>query len=424
MKEIEDDFIEEERMNENNQLKKIIRYLIWKTKKTIRFLKKKIIFICSPFVFLGRNILMCITPVKSKKIIFLTFQGNYTCNSRAITEEIINQKLDWEIVWDIKPDTDLNEFPKRIKLVEHNTWDFYKELASAKIIVENTNIIERLHVIKKKNQFLFQTWHGSLGIKRLDGAAVMGKKWKLLAKSCQKKVEMLFSNSTFETEVFNTSYWKNVPVELTGHARNDIFFIDEEKKKEIKEKVYRALEITQNKKICLFAPTHRDNINESYEPINYEKIKEALEQRFRGEWQIVVRMHNRLKKDSRKWLEELPEYIRDATMYGDMQELLVATEIGITDYSSWIFDYVLSEKPGFVIKLGVEEFEEQRGFYYPLEETPFPICNNDDELVTNILNFNEEKYRERVADFLERRGCMEDGHASERIINIIKKYIE
>ena len=91
-----------------------------------------------------------------------------------------------------------------------------------------------------------------------------------------------------------------------------------------------------------------------------------------------------------------------------MQELLVAADAGVTDYSSWIFDYVLSGKPGFLIEIGLDEFKEQRGFYYPIETTPFPIAKNSTELAKCIKNFDEDKY----------------GHASERIVAKIKELME
>ena len=158
------------------------------------------------------------TLVQNNKIMFLTFQGDYTCNPKMIAEEIIKQDLDWELVWDVKTALPTSDYPLGLHFVKHNTLEFYKELASAKVIIENTNIVERLHATKKQNQYLLQTWHGSLGIKRLDGDVVMGLGWKHLSKTCQKTVDYLLSNSSFETEVFRTAYWKTVPSLLVGHV--------------------------------------------------------------------------------------------------------------------------------------------------------------------------------------------------------------
>ena len=152
-----------------------------------------------------------------------------------------------------------------------------------------------------------------------------------------------------------------------------------------------------------------------------EMIKEALEERFGGKWQIVIRLHNRLKKESRSWLNLLPSYVSDATFYEDMQELLLCTDVGLTDYSSWIFDFVLSGKPGFIIELNLEDYENARGFYYPIDTTPFPIATSSEELADNIRKFDAEKYAKDKDVFLAARGCMEDGHASERIVEKINE---
>ena len=147
-------------------------------------------------------------------------------------------------------------------------------------------------------------------------------------------------------------------------------------------------------------------MDESYQPLNYEIIKEALEERFGGKWQIVIRLHNRLKKESRSWLNLLPSYVSDATFYEDMQELLLCTDVGLTDYSSWIFDFVLSGKPGFIIELNLEDYENARGFYYPIDTTPFPIATSSEELADNIRKFDAEKYAKDKEVFLAARGCM------------------
>ena len=253
----------------------------------------------------------------------------------------------------------------------------------------------------------------------------MGFGWKHLAKKCQQSVDLLLSNSDFETEVFQTAYWKDVPSVRVGHARNDIFFLkDEEKIAKIRKKVCRFLDIDENRQIFLFAPTHRDDVDENYEALDYALLKKALEERFGGKWQIVIRLHNRLKKESRMWLNDLPSYVSDATLYEDMQELLLVTDVGVTDYSSWIFDYVLSRKPGFIIELGLEDFKESRGFYYPIETTPFPIAKDSKELAECIRTFDESKYLKDVDRFLEERGCMEDGQASKRIAEKINELMK
>ena len=118
------------------------------------------------------------------------------------------------------------------------------------------------------------------------------------------------------------------------------------------------------------------------------------------------------------------ETVIDTSFYPDIQELLVASDGAITDYSSCIFDFMLSKKPAFVFATDIKDYNTDRGFYYPLKSTPFPVATNNKELEQNILNFDNEKYQKEVALFLKDKGCIEDGHASERIVDLIEKIMK
>lgn len=375
-------------------------------------------------IYPSRFLMTKMTKVEDK-VMFLTFQGDYTCNPKGIAEALIRAGVDYPLVWAVRGKASSSVYPLNMKLVSIGSYEFYKELASSRVVIENTNSLERMHVFKKKNQYWIQTWHGSLGIKRLDGDAVMSWRWKQLALKCQKSIDFLYSNSDFETEVFETAYWKGVPSVLTGHARNDILFTqDEAVKAKIRRKVSRALGIDGDTKILLYAPTHRDNVGEGFYGLDYKLIKDALEERFGGKWQIVVRLHNRLRRANLGVGNALPDYVSDATSYDDMQDLLLCTDAGVTDYSSWIFDFVLTGRPGFIIQLDAEDFANARGFYYPIETTPFPIAADSREFAENIRKFDEEAYAKDVKRFLKERGCMEDGHAGERIVKHINSLMK
>ena len=71
----------------------------------------------------------------------------------------------------------------------------------------------------------------------------------------------------------------------------------------------------------------------------------------------------------------------------------------------------------------LEKYDQERGFYYPLETTPFPIAMDQEELSGEIADFDEELYTERCQSFLEEKGCMEDGHACTRIVDKIQELI-
>ncbi|MCL2882210.1 MAG: CDP-glycerol glycerophosphotransferase family protein [Coriobacteriia bacterium] len=362
------------------------------------------------------------TEIDKHTILFLTYQGVYTCNPKAIANEMLKQKLPYRLVWMTRKKDQENTCPAGIEAVKRDSFACYEAAAVAKVIIDNTHNLSRIGIAKKPGQVLLQTWHGSLGIKRLDGEVVKNKEWDRLAQICQRDTDYCISNSSFETEVYRESYWGDVPVLTYGHARNDILFsTDQEQLDRLDVKVRRFFEIKLKTKIALYAPTHKDNGYEYLYDLDYFRIREALEKKFGGTWIIAVRFHSRLSSRSRRWLASAPSFVFDATAYPDIQELMLSTSVGLTDYSSWVFDYILLKRPVFIIADDIEDFSQKRSFYYPLESTPFSIATNSHELVNNIDNFNEVSYLQQVNDFLKDKGCMEDGHAAERIVAKIKE---
>lgn len=172
----------------------------------------------------------------------------------------------------------------------------------------------------------------------------------------------------------------------------------------------------------LYAPTFRDDGTTSCFDIDFSLLKQNLEKRFGGKWVLLVRMH--FKNKSVKLSDEWNEWIKNASGYPNMQELLVATDLGITDYSSWAYDYILTRKPLLIYAPDIDKYNGTRGFYYPLETTPFPISQNNEELEENILNFNMDIYLQKCEEFLNEKGCAETGRAAELIVEKIKEIMD
>lgn len=116
--------------------------------------------------------------------------------------------------------------------------------------------------------------------------------------------------------------------------------------------------------------------------------------------------------------------IVDATLYADVQELFVAADAMITDYSSAIFEYVQTRKPGFLFVPDRKHYNGKLGLEYPLEETPFPIAVSNEELERNIFQFDEENYRVKVARFLKEKGSIDDGYAAKRFVDFLETIVQ
>lgn len=355
---------------------------------------------------------------------FLTYQGDFTCNPRAIAEELIGRNAKYKMYWVYNKFSNIDSFPKELTLVERGSYEFYRIAAETKLFVDNTHNFIRLGVHKKKSQILLQTWHGSLGLKRLDGPIVMGRRWKRIAAKTKKHTDLIISNSTFENMVYRTSYWKRTPVVMCGHPRNDILFRSVDALRDYRRKVLSKLNLPEECKILLYAPTHRDGMECNLFHLSYDQIQTALKRRFGGDWIILVKWHSRLRSTSTSDCLKFPPFVMDVTDYGDIQELMVAADVGLTDYSSWIFDFMLLRRPGFIFAFDLAKYTESRSFYYPIDTIPFPIATTSDELSNVILNFDENQYNQKLEEFLMEKGCVDDGCASKRVVDKIIELLE
>lgn len=380
--------------------------------RNVRELRKKL------FVKTNRS------AVEKGKVMFFPFQGEYTCNLKYISEEIIRRDLPIKQIWVTQNDADRmkNRFPNSVHVVKFGTREYYEQLCTAQVLIENAFNYPKGYFNKKKCQVCIQTMHGSLGIKKIGPDVVNNADRNNRGFASAGLTDICISNSSFETMVYRTSFWNNNRIEELGHARNDIFFADDTQQEQIKNKVRGYYSLGSNVNMALFAPTFRNNDEcAEREAIDFVRLKVALEERFGGTWVILNRAHHSdLKNAKRSTLS----FVIDANNYPDIQELMIAVDLGITDYSSWIYDYVLTNKPGLLFVPDLDSYNQSRGFYYPIEETPFPICRTNDELVAEILKFDMQRQKLAIDAFLKKRGCVDDGNASNRIVDLIWQVID
>lgn len=373
---------------------------------------------------MARNRLSRNAKTAPKKVLFITFQGDYTCNPKYITEELLRRHTDIDIVWAASrqsvqtPDA----FPEGVRRVEAYSYAMMRELATAKVIVCNSVEFEKLRVPIRKDQTVIQTWHGSLGIKRFDREHNSGWLWVKAADYCGKMTRYCLSNSTFEDGVYRDSFWPHAEILRYGHARNDLLVqTDSDRAKAIASRLRNRFHIDEDTKVVLYAPTFRDAHDFTCYDVHPEPLFDALRERFGGKWVMLLRYHPSIREHS-VGLMDTPNVI-DVSSYPDMQELMLLSDVALTDYSSWIYDFLLTGRPGFIYATDKEKYNTERGLYFPLEDTPFPIAVNNTQLCECVRAFDEDLYQQRTEAFLHDKGCMEDGHASERAADKILELI-
>ncbi len=349
-------------------------------------------------------------------------QGEYTCNPKYIAEEILRRRLPYTLTW-VQRGHSIGPFPPEFQFVKHNSADYFRSVARAKVVIQNSHVLQRSDAQKGSSQYWLQTWHGSLGLKKLEGAGGDHRFYKRMRKLDNTQTDFILTNSTFEDAVFTNTYWPDVPKPMLGHARNDILFDKSQNTADVlRKKVLDRLGIADSgQKFLLYAPTHDDNDGSvPLSGVDISGLRSALAERFGGTWEILVRTHHSNKRVSDAQLAGLPRYCHNASFYPDMQELLVVADTGITDYSSWICDYIHTGKPSFLFSTNLEGYAQQRGFYHDFADTPFTMATTNRELLANIERFDQGLYDRKIAEFLEMCGSIDDGASASRIVDKIE----
>lgn len=362
-----------------------------------------------------------IFPIKKNKIVFQSYYGRgYGDNPKYIAEALIKSDEDLELVWVVngkeKPD-----FPPCIRTVAFRSFKYIYEMSTAKVWVDNSR---KEYCMKKKNQYYMQTWHGGLGMKKVENMVPekLSSEYLRMAKRDASQCDVMLSSCDTLTSDYRNYFWyPQGEIIQKGLPRNDrlLSFTQSDV-----ARIKKSLDIKDGVKLLLYAPTFRENHDLSVYDIDYKRCKEALEEKFGGKWKILLRLHPNVFKLSDN-IEYDPEVLINASYYPDMQELYMISDMLITDYSSVIFDFLLIEKPSLLYASDVSKYRLERDYYFDFSELPFTLCENNDQLIKAILSFEEAEYKKAIKAFKELHGFCDCSNASdyaaEWILNKVKE---
>jgi CDP-glycerol glycerophosphotransferase len=355
-------------------------------------------------------------PIKNNKIVMANFNGKgYGGNPKYIAEEMLRQKQDYDIVWVLNKELiGKAKIPKEIRIVEYGSIKHLYELSTAKVWIDN----ERKFVYspKRKKQFYIQTMHCVVALKQVekDVEKQLPVSYIDKAKNDSKMIDLFIANSIFNSVLYRRAYWYEGEVLEIGAPRCEILI---KENKNILEKVRDYFNITEGKRILLYAPTFRANLGTEVYNVDFERLMKTLEKKFGGEWIVLFRLHPDVstKADSLKYSPK----ILNATEYDDVNELLLASEILITDYSSSVFEFSITKKPIFLYAPDIEEFIEERNFYFDIHSLPYPLAENNNQLQTVIEGYDKSSYLIELDAFLKKIGIFDPKGASAKIVKII-----
>lgn len=354
-----------------------------------------------------------IIPIVDGKIIFFSYQGKgCNCNPKYIAKYLLGKKVPSQlcIYFAAKEKSKVtNVFCKRVNFVRYGSVHFLYHLATAKVIVTNSSNLPWFPY--KKDQILINTWHG--------GGAYKSEWYDLrLTKFKNNRVDYFISSSREFTNLLarSTGLSKEKFIRA-GMPRNDVLINCNENDK---DDLLSRYGLSKSYRYLLYAPTYRDDSN-VYPYPDFEKILQALERKFCGQWKLLVRGHYNVTNIFKENGNDV--IYRDMSLYDDMQEILMISDAVITDYSSLIWDYSFLCRPCFLYVPDLQQYERVRGFYYPLSSWGFPYAESMSDLIKIVDNFDKIKFYESMKRHHDKLGSFEKGIASQMVGDLILKHL-
>ena len=392
-------------------LKKFKKKFISKLRRIRKHYRYKVYF---PKVYSS----YCTEPVQENKVLFLEMRFTKLSNSFELIYKALEESGEYDLKCSYVQFNFIrgHEFTQRVN-------EMLKELATAKYVFVDDASLILSSIPLRKETVAINLWHACGAFKKF-GRSTAELKFGSSAATLDKYPN--YGNLTHVTVSSPEVIWAyeeamHLPkgiVKATGVSRTDQFY-DKEFVESRKQKLYEIMPEAKGKKVILYAPTFRGHVATASSPdrIDFERFCREL-----GNEYVIVCKHHPFVKNPPIIPEELQHFARDLTKYLSIEDLLCCADICISDYSSLVFEYSLFEKPMIFYAYDYDNYCDWRGFYYDYSEfTPVPVVQTEDELLNSIKNIDTQFDKQKVIDFKEKFMGSCDGHATERIIALMKE---
>lgn len=371
-------------------------------------------FLCKCFSYTLRVI-----PLKNI-VVFNSFNGKGMADDpKYIALELLRKRANYRLVW-LLNDTKNHDIPDGIEPVKLGSYKACYFLSVAKVWIDNCRGMSGW-AYKRADQYYIQTWHSTLGIKKLGTdnlkSSISARKH---VKREMSKVDLMYSNSDYRVEKYRNTFWYDGAIIKCDLPRVSCIMNQPEG---IKDKICKWLSIPTYCKIAMYAPTFRDNNRDEFEVYQYDfdRIRQSLEMKFGDDYVMLIRLHPHLRNSSVAKKFKFCDKVIDATMLPDMEELLCITDVLFTDFSSSMFDCSIGGKIVFLIAKDFLHYTKvNRELYFnPKTELPFDFCESEDELIDAIETFNYSTYSERCNMFYSSIGLEDHGNGDKVLADIV-----
>ena len=358
------------------------------------------------FSFTLKIIKLFVRP-DDKLILFVSYGGRYFNESPKCmydTMKTDDRFSDYRLVWAFRNPSLFPEVEDRIKI---DSLKYFITALKARCWITNVHI-ERGLDFKGKNTFYFNTTHTNLP--KLCGTSCNDGKTFVSKATC--KCDFYCTQCEYEKDLFKND---GKVVEVTGFPKNDILAnYSQEDRKAIRAR----LGVPDNRIVILYAPTWREGYLRDREvPVDFNKWEKILGDKYL----IWFRAHPIFA--SKVPVNSDSNFVKNMSDYSDNNDLMIAADILISDYSGILTEFGVQNKPMFCYAYDYDDYVITRGLFFDVREDLPGGYMKEDELLEYIKNGDRLEIMRKV-DVFRSKYIQEYGHATETCVNIIYNNIK
>ncbi|MEU9016636.1 bifunctional glycosyltransferase family 2 protein/CDP-glycerol:glycerophosphate glycerophosphotransferase [Actinomadura sp. NPDC048394] len=354
-------------------------------------------------------------PIDENLVVYAAYwYRGVSCNPAAIYEKAMEIAPHLRGVWIVKPAAP-GPVPDGVDHVAPGTLRYWRVMARAKYFVNNVTFPNA--ITKRPGQVHVMTQHGTplkkmgldqmpfpVGAKGLDFKAQLARadRW-----------DFLLSSNPLSSEAWRRSFPCRYELLEVGYPRNDRLAAAT---RDEQARLRTRLGIPEGRKAILYAPTHRE-YRDGYRPMfDVERFVRELG----DQYVLLLRSHYYYPPAGNG---RHPEMVMDVSGHPSVEDLCIASDVLLTDYSSIMFDYaVLEDRPIVVLANDWETYRLTRGVNVDVTAVPpGVVARTEDELIDAFRTgepWNDTAAKAR--DTFRARFCpWDDGHAAARAVERI-----
>lgn len=361
-------------------------------------------------------------PIKNK----IVFVASFKDNNLYIYRKLNDKQFPGEVVFlckescfhSIKEKTSVPVYVIEFGNFVHELKAAYHLMTAKTIIVDN--YYGFLSVAKfKKGVECIQIWHAAGAIKNFG---LLDPTVEQRPKRAQKRIKKVYQNfhkvvvgSDVFADIFKKAF--NVKEEQLlrfGYPRTDFFYNQTAQEKK-REQFYQKYPQFKNKKIILYAPTYRPNPEDNQLKLDIDQLYKSL----KDEYVLFIRLHPSVSISEINYFV-YQDFVFDFSNKASINDLIVVSDLLITDYSSIPFEYAILEKPMIFYPYDLEKYQENPGIWAKYEDiVPGPVAFLTKDILRYIKSndFDYEKYRA----FKEKWNKYSKGFSSENMVHYLLK---